>query len=321
MKPPWKALDELLDRTLGPLQRIVVANDPALFEATYGTGINMVGPPSSGQFSNSSERVALADAAGITIHSFTYDDAWHPLTDGDGHSLTQVNELDLTADLDVSTSWKPSGAVDGTPGSGDTLAGDFNNDGLVDDTDIDLLFGAINTGSVDLLFDVNGDSSIDSTDTSFLVQTILGTSWGDSDLDGDVDTIDLTLAIINFTGAGVGAKTWSEGDNDGDGDVDTSDLTLAIINFSGAKHGFSALPAHVSLWDARNLNTNMVDDTARWSLVPDKDSPATSGPGTLPPTGLSMDFSTSYRAQKVSSAAMDLTHDLIVDISRFYKVK
>jgi len=55
--------------------------------------------------------------------------------------------------------------------------------------------------------------------------------------------------------------------------------------------------------------------------VPDRDSPATSGPGTLPPTGLSMDFSTSYRAQKVSSAAMDLTHDLIVDISRFYKVK
>ena len=51
------------------------------------------------------------------------------------------------------------------------------------------------------MFDVNGDSSIDSTDTSFLVQTILGTSWGDSDLDGDVDTIDLTLAIINFTGA------------------------------------------------------------------------------------------------------------------------
>ena len=114
------------DGTLGPLQRIVVANDPALFEATYGTGINMVGPPSSGQFSNSTERVALADAAGITIHSFTYDDDWHPSTDGDGHSLTQVNELDLTADLDVSTSWKPSGAVDGTPGSGDTQSGDFN---------------------------------------------------------------------------------------------------------------------------------------------------------------------------------------------------
>ena len=57
---------------------------------------------------------------------------------------------------------------------------------------------------------------------------------GDTDLDGDVDTTDLTTAIINFTSAGGVGKTWSLGDTDGDGDIDTADLTTAIINFTSA---------------------------------------------------------------------------------------
>ena len=57
---------------------------------------------------------------------------------------------------------------------------------------------------------------------------------GDTDLDTDVDTSDLTTAIINFTSAGGAGKTWNQGDTDGDGDIDTSDLTTAIINFTGA---------------------------------------------------------------------------------------
>ena len=60
---------------------------------------------------------------------------------------------------------------------------------------------------------------------------------GDGDFDGDVDTSDLTNAIVNFTSAGGTGKTWADGDTDGDGDVDTSDLTTAIINFTGARAG------------------------------------------------------------------------------------
>lgn len=62
---------------------------------------------------------------------------------------------------------------------------------------------------------------------------------GDTDLDGDVDTSDLTNAIINFTSANGSGKTWSQGDTDGDGDVDTADLTTAIINFTSAMSGNS----------------------------------------------------------------------------------
>jgi len=39
---------------------------------------------------------------------------------------------------------------------------------------------------------------------------------------------------MNFTGAGGSGKSWSGGDTDGDNDVDTSDLTKAIMNFTGA---------------------------------------------------------------------------------------
>jgi len=60
------------------------------------------------------------------------------------------------------------------------------------------------------------------------------TNYGDTDLDGDVDTSDLTNGIINFTSAGGSGKAWANGDTDGDGDVDTGDLTRAIINFTGA---------------------------------------------------------------------------------------
>ncbi len=64
---------------------------------------------------------------------------------------------------------------------------------------------------------------------------------GDTDLDGDVDTSDLTKAIINFTGAGGVGKNWAQGDVDGDRDVDTGDLTIAIINFTGAMSTTSRL--------------------------------------------------------------------------------
>ena len=57
---------------------------------------------------------------------------------------------------------------------------------------------------------------------------------GDTNLDGDVDTEDLTTAIINFTSAGGIGKTWADGELDGDGVVDTSDLTTAIVNFTSA---------------------------------------------------------------------------------------
>ena len=42
-------------------------------------------------------------------------------------------------------------------------------------------------------------------------------------------------------------RVWSEGDFDGDGDVDTGDLTTAIINFTSARNGRTSLASAVAV--------------------------------------------------------------------------
>lgn len=114
------------------------------------------------------------------------------------------------------------------------IAGDINQDGLVDALDIDGLFSAISSSATDDRMDLNEDNVLDKRDVDYLVRSILGTNYGDTNLNGRIDTADLTRAIIHFTSAGGIGMKWSDGDTDGDGDVDSGDLTTAIINFTGA---------------------------------------------------------------------------------------
>ena len=161
-----------------------------------------------------------------------YDDLapWPTAADGTGHSLQRIS---IDGQGGQSSSWTAAVPIPGSVST--TLPGDFNGDSTVDDTDIDLLFGAIAAGGGDLHYDLDGSGSATMADVTFLVSTLLSTNFGDTDLDQDIDTGDLTTAIINFTSAGGSGKTWSQGDTDGDGDVDTGDLTRAIINFTGAR--------------------------------------------------------------------------------------
>ena len=48
--------------------------------------------------------------------------------------------------------------------------------------------------------------------------------------------------IIGFTSAGGTGKTWNTGDTDGDGNVDSADLTTAIINFTSVRNTAAAVP-------------------------------------------------------------------------------
>ena len=75
---------------------------------------------------------------------------------------------------------------------------------------------------------------ISELDVDYLVNTILQTTVGDLDLDGDVDTKDLTNMLISFSGAGSTGSRWATGDTNGDGDTDTADLTAGLIHFTGA---------------------------------------------------------------------------------------
>ena len=109
---------------------------------------------------------------------------------------------------------------------------------------------------------------------------------GDTDFDGDVDTSDLTTAIMNFTGAGGQGKTWSQGDLDGDGDVDTSDLTVAIINFTGARADSGAAASAIIQLDGVTGNASPARSSLQLSSSNDDRPTAVAAPAVhFPPSG------------------------------------
>jgi hypothetical protein len=76
--------------------------------------------------------------------------------------------------------------------------------------------------------------SVDST--SVLIKY---TYFGDADLDGDADGVDIGTWATNFTGelGGTGTKVWTQGDWDYDGDVDGVDAGKWAQSFTGELGG------------------------------------------------------------------------------------
>jgi hypothetical protein len=98
---------------LAPGDFYVIASKTNPFYSRYG-----VYPSGNykGQFSNSGEYVLLTDASGNEILSFTYSDRspWPTKADGDGYSLTSVEE-NPTGDPGSYSYWKASTSFNGTP--------------------------------------------------------------------------------------------------------------------------------------------------------------------------------------------------------------
>ncbi|QDU35141.1 hypothetical protein KS4_32210 [Poriferisphaera corsica] len=118
-------------------------------------------------------------------------------------------------------------------------------DGAIGAADIDYVFSQFvgkdedSTGGVewsnldeavmsDLSADMNGDMNINQLDVDDLVQNILGTEYGDANLDGVIDALDLNVIAVNFNGTNIG---WDKGDFNGDGLVDALDLNTVAVNF------------------------------------------------------------------------------------------
>jgi len=74
----------------------------------------------------------------------------------------------------------------------------------------------------DLSADITGDLVIDQADVAELVSGILGTVFGDVNLDGVRNDADCTIATANLGTAG----GWARGDVDGDGQITQSDLDV-----------------------------------------------------------------------------------------------
>lgn len=114
--------------------------------------------------------------------------------------------------------------------------GDFNADGFVDFTDVQIAGTATQPGlsGVDTYdFDGDGDSTL--ADTMFMITDIMDRLVGDIAQDAlvsDVDNADIGRAIGSLAASG---KLYLDGDLDFDGDVDNADIAAVAAAFTGAK--------------------------------------------------------------------------------------
>ncbi len=109
-------------------------------------------------------------------------------------------------------------------------AGDFNGDGQVNATDIDLLATGLRAGRTETSWDLQPDGRVDLGDHRYLVENILRTYLGDSNLDGEFNTGDLVQVFQQgqYEDTTPDNSTWSSGDWDGDGDFNTTDFLVAF---------------------------------------------------------------------------------------------
>ncbi|MEZ6193296.1 MAG: PEP-CTERM sorting domain-containing protein [Phycisphaerales bacterium] len=104
------------------------------------------------------------------------------------------------------------------------------HDGTVDALDIDYVYANFGDFSIidqavfmDLTADMTGDLIVNQLDIDDLVLNVLGTSYGDVDLNGIVDATDEGIVNSNLGQLGLG---WAGGDLNGDGVTDTLDLAF-----------------------------------------------------------------------------------------------
>ena len=107
------------------------------------------------------------------------------------------------------------------------IEGDVNLDGRLDAADLEALQLAVRDQSVDDVFDLSQDGTIDAEDVDVFVQELIGTVRGDTNLDGTVDFADFLALSASFTQSG----GWGDGDFDGDGMVAFADFLTLSRNF------------------------------------------------------------------------------------------
>jgi len=108
-------------------------------------------------------------------------------------------------------------------------------DGIVDGNDIDYVYANFGDWSdlreaiaMDLSCDMNGDLIVDQTDVCIVVNDVLGTTFGDVNLDGSFTQADIDIVLANINQAG----GWKQGDVDGDGVVTQNDLDIVQNNLA-----------------------------------------------------------------------------------------
>ena len=130
-------------------------------------------------------------------------------------------------------------------GGGPTNPFDFDGDGSLGEGDINILSAAIATGSTDLKYDVNSDSSVSVADLNDFVTnpSNLNTWIGDANLDNEFNSSDLVAVFTTGKYEVAADATWGEGDWNADQRFNSGDLVAAFTD-GGYEQG--ARPAAVA---------------------------------------------------------------------------
>lgn len=141
-----------------------------------------------------------------------------------------------------------------------SLVGDFNQDGFLDSTDIDLLGLAIRNGNVASIYDLNSDQKVNSDDYQFWVASLKRTWRGDATMDGLFQERDLiqVMQAGQYEDEIRGNSRWWSGDWNGDAEFTTADLVASFQDggyLRGARAATAAIPepASWSLWGIATL--------------------------------------------------------------------
>ncbi|MDG2385402.1 MAG: dockerin type I domain-containing protein [Pirellulaceae bacterium] len=128
------------------------------------------------------------------------------------------------------------------------VPGDFNGDQKVDTVDVDLFCRRINENPRDSQLDLDNNGSSNQADFAYLIDTLLGSTFGDSNLDQVFDSSDLVQVFQNghYEDDLAGNSGWAQGDWNCDGEFDSADLVTAFQ--AGGYENPKA--AHVSLTSA-----------------------------------------------------------------------
>lgn len=239
---------EFADITLAPSARIVVAQDVDAFRQRYGEHVSIAGQFLAGRLSNGGEQLRVESGLGRTLIEFAYDDdtPWPTRADGGGSTLELIDLLTPSNQLGDPASWRASSVPGGSPGSGPGNSADFSGDDRVDTDDIDLLCHAI--GQPRIEFDLNADGIVSLADLTYLIESVLGTKLGDTNLDGRFESIDLVeLFLVGEYEDDVDRNsTWADGDRNCDGEFTSEDI-VAVFHAGGYVPTPAAKPRHADL--------------------------------------------------------------------------
>lgn len=125
------------------------------------------------------------------------------------------------------------------------VAGDFNENGNLEPSDLDILAAAIQSSRFETKFDIDGDGDVSSRDHAAFITELAGTTVGDTNLDGSTDFTDFLALSKNFGTDG----GWGEGNFGLDTQVGFDDFLALSANFgtTGRSIGQSVPEPHCVL--------------------------------------------------------------------------